>query len=242
MSVEPRSSTRPVRVLLADDHAILRQSLRELLVRRPGVEVVGEVDNGVDAVNAAKRLRPDVVLMDVNMPGLNGIEATRQIRREAPGVRVLVLSAAGDSESLRQAIRAGAAGYVIKRSDVDELVLALQSVRSGNTYFSSALADKIDIADLIYEAKQPQSASAIERLTPQERKVLQLLVDGHTNRSIAIRLGISEKTVAGHRGAVMKKFAAKSFAELVALALREPLVSPSSADDDGRHFPQPPAE
>lgn len=144
-----------VRVVLADDHAILRQSLRMLLGARPEIDIVGEANDGREAIALCERLKPDIVLMDVSMPEMNGIEATRQLKRSCPATRVIVLSAYGDQDQLREALRAGALGYVIKRSDIEELTMAIQMVRRGNTYFSADLASSVDISEVIYQARRP---------------------------------------------------------------------------------------
>ncbi len=150
-----RAGARRIRLLVVDDHALLRQALRALLDGQDALEVVGEATNGREAVEAAERLRPDVVLMDMVMPGLNGIEATRQIMKRAPACRVLILTAYLEDERLLQALRAGAAGYVVKNSDLDELLLAIQSVYRGNTYFSAAVSEEIAVNEVLLQAKQP---------------------------------------------------------------------------------------
>src|SRR5438046_1647989 len=142
---EARASTAPaIRVLIADDHAVLRQSLRYLLEAQTGLEVVGEAANGREAVEMAEKLKPDVVLMDTIMPGLNGIEATRQIRKASPATRVVMLSGFADQDQLVAAIRSGASGYLVKSSELSELVLAIQTVNRGNMYYSDALNDGFD--------------------------------------------------------------------------------------------------
>ncbi len=213
-----------IRLVLVDDHSIFRQSLRSLLDSQPGLKVVADFGNGREAVAAAPELQPDIVLMDVAMPELNGIEATRQIRRAVPGTRVVILSASGDPEQLRLALRAGASGYVIKRSGVDELVMAIDLVRHGNTYFSKELAEQFDLADLIYEAKRPEGTSALDRLTARELEVLQLLAEGHTGRAIAERLVISPRTVEGHKARIMNKVGARNRTDLIRFALKAELI------------------
>lgn len=210
--------------MLVDDHTILRQSLRILLDSRPDMTVVAEFGNGRDAVAAAAKLRPDIVLMDVSMPELNGIEATRQIRRVAPAARVVILSAYADPEQLRLALRAGAAGYVIKRSDVDELVMGIHLVMHGNSYFSSDLALQFDLSELMYEAKRPERPSALERLTTREIEVLQLIAEGSTVRAIAERLVISPKTVEGHKSRIMTKLGAHNRTDLIRFAFKTELI------------------
>ncbi len=213
-----------VRTMLVDDHSILRQSLRILLDNRPEVTVVGECGNGREAVAMAEKLQPTVVLMDIAMPELNGIEATRQIKRVAPGTRVVILTAYGDPEQLRLALRAGASGYVIKRSDVDELITAINLVRHGNTYFSRDLAEQFDLADLIYEARRPEGTSALDKLTARETEVLQLIAEGCTGKAIAERLVISPKTVEGHKARIMNKLGARNRTDLIRLALKAEMI------------------
>lgn len=142
-----------IRLLVADDHALLRQALRVLLEAQDGLEVVGEATNGRDAVEAAERLQPDVILMDMVMPGLNGIDATRQIIKRSPATRILILTAYLEDERLLQALRAGAAGYVVKNSDMEELLLAIQSVHRGNTYFSTSVSDEIAVNEVLLQRR-----------------------------------------------------------------------------------------
>ncbi len=193
----PIRGAQRIRLLIADDHALLRQALRVLLEAQEGLEVIGEATNGRDAVEGAERLMPDVVLMDMVMPGLNGIEATRQIVKRAPGVRVLILTAYLEDERLLQSLRAGAAGYVVKNSDMEELLLAIQSVHRGNTYFSTSVSDEISVNEVLLQAKQPEGKTGYELLTAREREVLQLIAEGLSNQAIADELVISVKTARG---------------------------------------------
>lgn len=213
-----------IRVVLADDHQIVRQSLRILLDSRPDVTVVGECNNGREAVEMAEKLHPAIVLMDIAMPELNGIEAARQIRRQSPATRVIMLSAYGDPEQVKLALRAGALGYIIKRSDIEELVMAIKLVSRGNTYLSSDLAEQLDLSDLIYEAKRPDQTSPLDRLTTRELEVLQLLAEGNTGRAIAEKLVISPKTVEGHKTRLMAKLGARNRTDLLRFALKAELV------------------
>ncbi|MCK9486218.1 MAG: response regulator transcription factor [Dehalococcoidia bacterium] len=219
-----RSSSH-IRLLVADDHALLRQALRMLLEAQPGLEVVGEATNGRDAVEAAERLAPDVVLMDMVMPGLNGIDATRQIVKRSPSTRVLILTAYLEDERLLQALRAGASGYVVKNSDMEELLLAIQSVRRGNTYFSTSVSEEISVNDVLMQAKQPEGKTGYDTLTPREREVLQLIAEGLSNQAIADELVISVKTVEAHRAHIMTKLHAKNRTDLIRYAIRRGLVS-----------------
>src|SRR5262245_40435549 len=167
-----------IRVLLADDHAVLRQALRLLLEMHDEIEVVGEASDGREAVDTAERVQPDVVLMDLAMPGLNGVEATRQLVQRVRGVRVLMLTGFADDERLLDALRAGASGYVVKRSDVRELLLAIQAVHHGNPFISSAVSGGRSALDLLLEAQSGQNSMA-DRLTSREREILQLVAEGH---------------------------------------------------------------
>lgn len=224
-----RSGQR-IRILVADDHALLRQALRMLLEAQDGLEVVGEATNGRDAVEVAERLMPDVILMDMVMPGLNGIEATRQILKRAPGCRVLILTAYLEDERLLQALRAGAAGYVVKNSDMEELLLAIQSVFRGNTYFSTSVSDEISVNEVMMQAKQTEGRAGYDLLTPREREVLQLIAEGLSNQAIADELVISVKTVEAHRAHIMTKLHAKNRTDLIRYAIKRGLVGLDSDD------------
>lgn len=218
------TASNAIRVLLADDHQVVRQSLRILLDSRPDVTVVGECNNGREAVAMAEKLRPAIVLMDIAMPELSGIEAARQIRQLAPATRVIMLSAYGDAEHVRLALRAGALGYIIKRSDIDELVMAIKLVSRGNSYFSNDLAEHLDLSELIYQARRPEQVSPLDQLTTREMEVLQLLAEGHTGRVIAERLVISPKTVEGHKARLMTKLGAHNRTDLLRFAFKADLV------------------
>lgn len=217
------SSKHRIRVLLADDHAVLRQALRLLLETHDEVEVVGDVGDGREAVELAEKLQPDVVLMDLAMPGLNGIDATRQLTQRVRGVRVLVLSGYADEERLIEALRAGAAGFVLKRSDVQELLVAIQAVHRGNPYISAALADGRSPIDLLIRAQRPDDAA--DTLTPREREILQLVAEGYPNQSIAEKLFLSVKTVEAHKAHIMAKLGAQRTTDLIRYAIRKGIIS-----------------
>jgi two-component system response regulator NreC len=223
-------SMQRIRLLVADDHALLRQALHMLLESQPGFEVVGEATNGRDAVDCAERLHPDVVLMDMVMPGLNGIDATRQILKRTTGTRVLILTAYLEDERLLQALRAGASGYVVKNSDLEELVLAIQSVHRGNTYFSTTISEEISINEVMLQAKQVEGRTGYDLLTNREREVLQLIAEGLSNQAIAEELVISVKTVEAHRAHIMTKLHAKNRTDLIRYALKHGLVGLESPD------------
>lgn len=213
----------PIRVLIADDHAVLRQSLRYLLQSQPGIRVVGEAANGREAIDLAEKLKPDVVLMDTIMPGLNGIEATRQIRRSLPKTKVLVLTGYMEDEHIAGALQAGASGFVIKKSDTDELLLGIKAVHRGNPYFSSDIGDG-DLTDYLWQLKSNAGRVGYELLTSREREVLQLIAEGASNQKIAQELFISVKTVEAHRAHIMTKLHAKNRTDLIRYAIKKGLV------------------
>src|SRR5688572_8126661 len=229
----PRSQANPpIRVMVADDHAVLRQSLRYLLEAQPGIEVVGEASNGREAVELAEKLQPDVVLMDTIMPGLNGIEATRQIRRRLPKTKVLMLTGYMEDEHVAGALKAGASGYVIKSSELDELFLGIQAVHRGNPYFSSSIGDG-DLTDYLWQLKSSSGKVGYDLLTSREREVLQLIAEGCSNQKIAQELYISVKTVEAHRAHIMTKLHAKNRTDLIRYALRKGLVALDAVPVEG---------
>jgi len=224
VSQRTESTCQPIRVVVVDDHALLRQSLCESLDNLDAIDVIAEFDNGRDAVEGILKVRPDVVLMDMVMPHLNGIDATQQIKREAPETNILILSGYVDVDRLRDAVRAGASGYIDKRSDIAELLLAIQSVHVGNTFFSRVIARQFDLGRVLYEARRPGQQSARDLLSSREREVLQLIVEGKTIRQIAAELVISPKTVEGHKARIMGKIQLKGRTDLIRFALRAGLV------------------
>ena len=227
---QTRPGTQRIRVMVVDDHTLLRQALRAMLESQDGIEVAGEAANGRDAVEAADRLRPDVVLMDMVMPGLNGIEACRQIVRRQPTARVLILTAYLEDDRLLQALRAGASGYVVKRSDMEELLLAIQSVHRGNTYFSAAVSEEIAVNEVMLQAKQPEARAGYDLLTNREREVLQLIAEGLSNQGIADELFISVKTVEAHKAHIMNKLNARNRTDLIRYAIKRGLVDLETPD------------
>jgi DNA-binding NarL/FixJ family response regulator len=211
----------PIRVLLAEDHTIVREGLRALLGSATDIEVVGEVADGERAVTSAAALRPDLVVMDLNMPGIDGVEATRRIRERVPGTRVLVLSMHDGEEYVRPAIRAGAAGYLLKGSGLSDLVSAIRAIVAGDAFFSPTVA-RILLQDTRGDSDRGQGRDG---LTKREREVLTLVAQGRSSPEIAEELGLSVKTVEGHRGRIMAKLGAKNVAGLVRSAIRLGLVS-----------------
>lgn len=213
----------PLRLLIADDHPIVRAGLRSLLEPQTDMEVVAEVEDGAGAVQAVQADPPDLVLIDVSMPGMNGLEATNRISAAAPEVKVLILSMHSDRRFVRAALRSGAHGYLLKECAQDELVAAIRAVLAGQVYVSS----KADFSLLEeYRSEWPRSDdSPLSSLTPREREVLQLLAEGHSGREIAERLHVSVKTAGTHREHVMRKLGTHSVAGLTKLAIREGLTS-----------------
>jgi NarL family two-component system response regulator LiaR len=215
----------PIRVLIVDDHAIVRKGLRALLVTEPGLEVVGEAENGQQAVAEAQRLHPDVVLMDLVMPGMDGLEATRRITAEQPGVpvtpRVLVLTSFAADDKVFPALRAGALGYLLKDSGPEELVEAIQQVHRGESSLHPSIARR-----LLQELARPgQQEAVFGVLSPREVDVLRLVAQGWTNRDIADRLGIGETTVRTHVSSILSKLNVGSRTQAALYALREGLAS-----------------
>jgi DNA-binding NarL/FixJ family response regulator len=213
-----------MRILIADDHKLMREGLQELIKRQGGMTVVGEAENGIAAVRMARDLRPDLVLMDIGMPDLNGIEATRQIRRETPEVKVIALSMHADRRFVRQMLGAGAAGYVLKGSAFEELTAAIRTVMSGGMYTSPKITDMVlvdyirQLADVLVPMASP--------LSNREREVLQLLTEGRSNGEVAVKLGVSATTIDSHRKHIMNKLGLHSIAELTKYAIREGMTSP----------------
>ncbi len=216
-------SAPPIRILIVDDHAVLRQSLRYLLQAQSGFEVVGEAANGREAADLADKLEPDVVLMDTVMPGLNGIEATRQIRRRHPRTKVLMLTGYLEDEHVAGAIKAGAAGYMLKKSELDELLLGIQAVHRGNPYFSSSSGNG-NLTHYLWQLKSNEGRTGYDLLTAREREVLQLIAEGASNQQIAKDLFISVKTVEAHRAHIMTKLHARNRTDLIRYALKKGLV------------------
>jgi len=216
---------RPIRVLLADDHDLFRAGLRVLLQDLGGFEVVAEAGDGREALRLVGEHRPDVVLMDLMMPGLNGLEATARVAREFPGVRVLVLSMNAAEEFVLPAVRAGASGYVLKNARPAELEQAIRAVARGETYLTPAVSGHL-IDD--YRRRTADEADSLEKLTPRQREVLQLVAEGHSTKEIARRLGVSVKTVETYRSQLMDALDIHDIAGLTRYAIRKGLVSPDS--------------
>ena len=209
---------RKTRILLADDHAVVRQGFKMLLDAQSDMEIVGEASNGREAVEAAETLRPDVEVMDVAMPELNGIEATRRLAASAPHTRVIALSMHKDSVYVREILRAGARGYLLKDSGADDLVSAIRVVARGESYLSPA------VSNAVLDDYRKQVTNPIDLLTSREREVLQMLAEGKTNKEIAGVLNLSVYTVDAHRGRIMEKLNLHSINDLVRFAVRNGVI------------------
>ena len=210
-------------MLLADDHTILRAGLRMMLDAQPDIEVVGEASDGKQALAEALRLQPDLVLMDITMPEMNGIEATRQIKRAHDSTRVLILTMHENEEYLFQVLRAGASGYILKEAAGTELISAIRIVTSGRFYMSPS-AQSMMVGDYLQRVRSGEERDSYSALTEREREILKLVAEGHTNNQIAERLFISPKTVDTHRTHIMDKLNLHSRAELVKYAMRRGLL------------------
>jgi DNA-binding NarL/FixJ family response regulator len=211
------------RVLIVDDHNMVRRGLSLLLSGLSDVEVVGESSDGWAALRAVREIRPDIVLMDVAMPGLNGVDATRNLLSEFPDIRVIALSAHTERKFVAEMFRIGALGYLPKGAPFDELVQAIRTVATGKRYISEAMTDLV-LSDYARQLNEPVG-SVLDVLSDREREVLQLIAEGMSTREIATRLFVSVKTVESHRRAVMSKMNVRSVAELTKIAIREGLTS-----------------
>jgi DNA-binding NarL/FixJ family response regulator len=208
-----------LRVLLADDHALVRAGMRALLAELPGIEVVAETGDGREALRLVRERKPDIALLDISMPELNGLEVVGRIARDHPNTRAIILSMHGDDESVRRALVAGAAGYLLKNSDRRELELALRAVARGDTWLSPSLTKRV-------VATYMRGASPDAVLTPRQREVLQLVAEGHSNKEIASRLNVALKTVETHRTELMDRLGIHGVASLVRYAIQVGLVRP----------------
>ncbi len=211
------------KVLLVDDHKVFREGLRSLIEQQPDLDVIDDAETGRIAVEKAFRLKPDVVIMDVAMPDLNGIEATRQICAKAPETKVVALSMHSDKRFVAGMLQAGALGYLLKSNAFDEVVHAVRTVLANKHYVSRDIADTI-VRDYVSHIAQPQPDRRSE-LSPREREVLQLLAEGHSTKEVAERLHVSTNTVDTHRAHIMTKLNIRTFADLVKYAIREGITS-----------------
>jgi DNA-binding NarL/FixJ family response regulator len=219
-SPQRREVERPMRVVIADDHGIVRSGVRMLLERQPDIEVVGEAADGAEARDLAIRERPDLAILDVKMPKLTGLQATREIRAQAPEVAVLILSMYDDERYLFEALKAGASGYVLKAQADEDLMAAVRAIEKGEPFLTPA-AQQALIKDVLGEG-----TSRSDELTPREQEVVKLVAEAHTNKEIAEILHLSEKTVENHRSNAMRKLGMRDRVELVRYAIRRGLIDP----------------
>jgi DNA-binding NarL/FixJ family response regulator len=210
-----------MRVLIADDHGIVRSGLRLLLEREPDIEVVAEASDGVEARDLAIRERPELAILDVKMPRLTGLQATREIREQAPDVAVLILSMHDDERYLFEALKAGASGYVLKQKADQDLVDAVRAVGRGEPFLTNSA-----LGSLVREWMSDASSGPKEPLSPREQEVLKLIAEAHTNRDISELLGLSAKTVEHHRASILRKLGMRDRVELVRYAIRRGLIEP----------------
>lgn len=213
---------KTVRILVADDHEVVRQGLRRLLEARPGWEICGEAGTGREAVEKAKQLKPDVVVLDYSMPGLNGAEATRQIIERVPRTEVLILTMHGSEELIRGALEAGARGYVLKSDASRDLISAVHALVEHKAFLSSGASGPV----LDGYLRGAQATTSQQVLTPREREIIQLVAEGRSNKEIAVTLKISTKTVEAHRANMMHKLGLTSVSELVRFAIRNQIIEP----------------
>jgi len=215
---------KKLRILLADDHTVMRTGLRVLLERQPNLEVVGETENGRQTVELSASLKPDVLVMDVGMPILNGIEATKQIASKCSTIAVVILSMYSDEAYVMRALKAGARAYLLKDSAAVDLISAIEAVSQGKSFFSPKVS-RILAEDYVRVLKQRGEVDSYELLTSREREILQLLTEGKTNKAVATELNISLYTVEAHRSHILQKLNLHNSAELVLYAVRKGIIS-----------------
>jgi DNA-binding NarL/FixJ family response regulator len=212
-----------IRILLADDHRMMREGIRALLERQPNIQVVGEAADGREVVRLAMQLCPDVVVMDISMPLLNGIEATRRIKRECPSAQVLILTVHESEDYVTQLLTAGASGYIMKRAAAEELIDAIGVVHGGEVFLHPAIA-KVVVTDYVRRLKGDSETGDRGVLTTREREILQLIAEGYTNREIADTLHLSIKTVQNHRSKIMNKLDLHNRGELIKYAIQHGII------------------
>jgi two-component system response regulator NreC len=208
-------------ILIADDHAIVRTGLRALLTSEPGLQLVGEATGGYEAIELVGKTRPDILILDLSMPDLDGIAVTRQLKPQYPDLRILILTVHEDEAMLREAIRAGASGYIVKHAAEAELIAAIKTIRRGDLYVDPAMLRVLLVESPKPRTEQPASP---DPLTPRETDVLKLIVQGYTNRQVGEELGISVRTVEGHRANLLEKLGLRTRVELVRYARERGLI------------------
>ena len=215
---------RKIRVLLADDHQLMRSGIRLMLERETDLSVVGEANDGREAVALAKSLRPDVVVMDIGMANLNGIEAAQQMTGDSPEIAIVMLSMHSDESYVLRALKAGARGYLLKDSAEADLIKAVHAVAGGKSFFSPAVS-KVLLDDYVRKLRRSGTEDAYDLLTPREREVLQLIAEGKSNKDIANLLNLSVYTVESHRSNLMEKLNVRGLPELILYAVRKGIIS-----------------
>jgi DNA-binding NarL/FixJ family response regulator len=220
----------PYNVLLVDDHKLMRDGVKTILERVADFKVMAEAENGTDAVQACKKLRPDIVLMDIGLPGMNGIEATEEILRHCPGTRVVILSMYDDENSVVSAIRSGARAFVLKKASSNDLLDALRTVAKGGSYLSSQVSDRL--LTRIQRGDLERKEQPLEGLSPRELQVLRLVAEGKTSKDIAVMLDLGLQTVRSYRKTMMKKLGVNNVAGLTQLALAAGLTHWNKPDAD----------
>ena len=214
-----------LRVLVADDHEIVRKGLRSILEEQPGWEVTGEASDGREAVDKVRSLRPDISVVDVGMPGLNGLEATRQMLRNDPETKVLILTMHESDPLIREVLDAGARGYLLKSDASRDLVSAIDAIRRNKTYFTARVAQMVLDGYLDKKPRTPTEAELpTSRLTPRQREIVQLLAEGKSSKEVAVALGLSVKTAETHRANIMRRLNCHSVSELVRYAIRNNII------------------
>jgi len=216
---------KKISLLLAEDHTIVRQGLQALLKQSDHIEVIGQAEDGQEAVRKTDELKPAVVLMDISMPILNGIEATRQIKKQHPETKVLILSMHPNEEYIYAALNAGASGYILKQDAHLDLMAAIEVVAKDEVFLSPSVSTKV-VKDYLHKASELAPADKLEKLTSRERQILQLIAEGKTNKQIAGMFFISVKTVETHKGNLKEKLGVRTIADLVKYAVRKGIVSP----------------
>src|ERR1035437_5500069 len=221
-----KNSTKPIHVILADDHPIVRAGIRDALKEIPGVEVVGEANDGREAIELVTSQQPDVVFMDISMPGLNGLEATERIVKAFPQVRVIILSCHDNEEYYWHALQVGASGYLLKKAAIAELKAALQRVAGGEIYLSQEISTRL--RNQLSLHRIAHARSPVEQLTARQREILQLIAEGQTTKGIGLILKVSPKTVEYHRAKLMQRLNIFDIPGLVCFAVRTGLISQES--------------
>ena len=214
-----------IRIVIADDHHLIRQSIVSLLDQVEDIEVVGEAADGHETLKLTQRKKPDIVLVDIAMPLLNGIETTRRIQEMVIDTRVIILSMYSEEDLVRQALRSGAKGYLLKSSVFEELLIAIRSASKGEIYLSPSIVQTV-LSEYLKCKPATEAIDFQELLASREREILQLVVEGHTNQDVAQILSVSEKTVERHRASLMKKLEVRNLPDLIRIALRHRLVFP----------------